>query len=168
MNVIPPPRPHQLLGLVAWLALSFATAAVGALASQDAGTFYGTLAQPAWAPPAWLFGPAWTVLFLGMAVAAWLVWRATPPRPPRILALTLFVVQMAANALWSWLFFAWRAGGVAFVEVLLLWALIAATLAAFWRVSRLAGLLLVPYLLWVTFAAALNWVLWRSNPASLG
>ena len=84
------------------------------------------------------------------------------------LALGLFVVQLVANALWSWLFFAWHLGGVAFAEVLLLWLLIACMLAAFWRIRPLAGMLLVPYLAWVTFASALNYVLWQLNPAILG
>lgn len=160
-------RSRQALGLLGWLALSFGTAALGALASRDAGSFYGALAQPSWAPPAWLFGPVWSVLFLAMAIAAWLVWR-TPTAPARTRALVWFVAQMAANALWSWLFFAWHMGGGAFAEIVLLWLLIAATLAAFWRIRRAAGLLLVPYLLWVTFAAVLNWVLWRANPATFG
>lgn len=156
-----------VLGLFAWLALSFVTAALGALASQNAPDFYAALAQPSWAPPAWLFGPVWTALFVAMAIAAWLVWR-TPPQPARTRALVWFVAQMAANALWSWLFFAWRMGGGAFAEIVVLWLMIAVTLAAFWRIRRAAGLLLVPYLLWVTFAAVLNWVLWRANPATLG
>jgi tryptophan-rich sensory protein len=159
---------HQAFGLAGWLALCFATSAVGALASASAGSFYAGLARPAWAPPAWLFGPVWSALFLCMAVAAWLVWRSPAAGRLRSIALGLFVVQLAANALWSWLFFAWRLGGAAFADVLLLWELIACTIVAFWRVSRPASLLLVPYLLWVSFAAALNWALWRANPGVLG
>ena len=109
----------------------------------------------------------WTVLFLLMAVAGWLVWRRHGVAGAR-LALGLFVAQMVANALWSWLFFAWRLGGPAFVEVLLLWALIAATLWTFWRLHRLAAVLLAPYLAWVSFAAVLNFTLWRMNPGLLG
>ena len=168
MNPTAASRPHQAFGLVVWLALCFATSAIGALASVSARSFYAELARPGWAPPGWLFGPVWTLLFLMMAVAAWLVWRAPQSSRSRSVALGLFVVQLAANALWSWLFFAWRLGGVAFAEVLLLWLLIAFTLAAFWRVKPVAGMLLVPYLLWVTFAAALNFALWRLNPALLG
>ncbi len=167
VNDAPLSRSRQTLGLLGWLALSFGIAALGAFASKDAGTFYGALAQPSWAPPAWLFGPVWSLLFVAMAIAAWLVWR-TPPQPARTRALVWFVAQMAANALWSWLFFAWRMGGGAFVEIVLLWLLIAGTLAAFWCIRRSAGLLLAPYLLWVTFAAVLNWVLWRANPTTLG
>jgi tryptophan-rich sensory protein len=168
MTAVPRSRTQQMLGLVAWLAACFATSALGAFASRDAGSFYRALERPEWAPPAWLFGPVWTVLFLGMAVAAWLVWRSGAQSAARTTALALFGAQLVANALWSWLFFAWRLGGPAFAEVLLLWALIAATLMAFWRISRLAGALLVPYLAWVSFAAALNWALWRANPGLLG
>ncbi|MCU0762532.1 MAG: TspO/MBR family protein [Hydrogenophaga sp.] len=157
----------QTFGLAAFLLLSFATASLGSVASISAAGFYADLVRPAWAPPGWLFGPVWTVLFLLMAVAAWLVWRRHGVSGAR-LALGLFVAQLVANALWSWLFFAWRLGGPALAEVLLLWALIAATLVAFWRLHRLAGWLLVPYLAWVGFAAVLNFALWRLNPALLG
>lgn len=103
-----------------------------------------------------------------MAIAAWLVWRAPAEPSDRRRALGLFVVQLAANALWSWLFFAWQKGGWAFAEVLVFWGLIALTCAAFWRIRPLAGALLLPYLAWVAFAAYLNWVLWQANPAVLG
>lgn len=168
MNEPAPSRSQQVVGLVGWLLVCFGTSAVGALATVNAGAFYESLVRPAWAPPAWLFGPIWTSLFLCMAIAAWLVWRSQAPRAARKLALQLFVAQLAFNALWSWLFFAWRLGAAALLEVLLLWLSIAATAAAFWRVSRPAGLLLLPYLLWVAFAAALNQALWRANPQWLG
>jgi tryptophan-rich sensory protein len=161
-----PTKPQQVIGLVAWLAAAFAAAAIGAVASIDAGSFYAQLERPFWAPPASVFGPVWTVLYLLMGVAAWLVWREQGTRH-RIAALTLFVAQLCANALWSWLFFAWRNGGVAFAEVLVLLALVAATLVAFWRVRRLAGVLLLPYLAWVSFASALTWAVWRANPTLL-
>lgn len=157
----------QIVGLFGWLLVSFATGGIGGLASVNAAGFYGQLAQPAWAPPAWLFGPVWSLLFVLMGIAAWLVWRVHGFRNARP-ALTLYAMQLLANALWSWLFFAWHQGALAFAEVLLLWLLIAATIASFWRLQRLAALLLVPYLAWVTFAALLNFTLWRLNPALLG
>ena len=157
----------NILALVGWLLLCFAVAAVGAFASAEAPTFYGQLVQPAWAPPAWLFGPAWTILFCAMAIAAWLVTCQRRVRPTRA-ALGLFVVQLVGNGLWSWLFFAWQLGAASFVEILVLWGLILATLVAFWRVRPLAGALLIPYLGWVTFAATLNFTLWRANPTLLG
>lgn len=162
------PRPNQALGLVAWLVLCIATSGIGALASANARSFYAVLVRPAWTPPGWVFGPVWSALFLAMAVSAWLVWRVPQASKARSVALGLFVAQLVANALWSWVFFAWNLGGVAFAEVLLLWLLIAGTLAAFWRIEPLAGMLLVPYLAWVTFASVLNYALWQLNPAILG
>ena len=158
--------PVQAAGLLAWLALVFVMAAVGALASAQAPVFYAQLAKPAWAPPAALFGPVWSLLYLLMAVAAWLVWRA-PVAPGRGAALALFVVQLLANALWSWLFFAWRDGALAFADVLLLLGLILATVGAFWRIRPAAGALLLPYLAWVGFASLLTWTVWRANPQLL-
>jgi len=154
----------QLVGLLGWLLAAFAAGAVGAVASVDAASFYAQLSKPSWAPPAWVFGPVWSALYALMGVSAWLVWRS--PRANGG-ALALFGAQLAANALWSWLFFAWHQGAPAAVEVLVLLALILATMAAFWRISRLAALLLVPYALWVSFASVLTWVLWRSNPGLL-
>ena len=157
----------QIAGLLAWLLATFITAAIGAAASMDAGAFYARLESPDWAPPAALFGPVWTVLYLLMGIAAWLVWREGGFRAARA-ALTLFLVQLALNALWSWLFFAWHRGGLAFADIVLLWMAIIATLVAFWRIRPLAGALLVPYLLWVSFATALNYATWRLNPQLLG
>jgi tryptophan-rich sensory protein len=156
----------QVAGLVAWLIACFIAAAIGAAASIDAGPFYAQLARPDWAPPASLFGPVWTGLYLLMGIAAWLVWRVGGFRAART-ALTLFLVQLALNALWSWLFFAWHRGGLALADIVVLWAAIAATLVAFWRIRPLAGALLVPYLLWVSFATALNLAVWRLNPQLL-
>lgn len=154
----------QVAGLLGWLLVVFVAAAVGAAASVDAPSFYAQLSKPTWAPPAGVFGPVWTVLYALMGVAAWLVWRS--PGPKRA-ALTLFGAQLAANALWSWLFFAWHRGALAAVEILVLLALIVAMIVAFWRISRLAALLMVPYLLWVSFASVLTWAVWRSNPTLL-
>lgn len=156
----------QVFGLVAWLAVVFIAAAIGAAASVDAGTFYAQLARPAWAPPAGAFGPVWSVLYLLMGVAAWLVWREQQS-PRRAAALALFLAQLCANALWSWLFFTWRHGAAAFVEVLVLLALIVATLSVFWRIRRLAAVLLLPYLTWVCLASALTWSVWQRNPTVL-
>lgn len=161
-----PSPTQQILGLLGWLALCFAIAALGAWASINASSFYGELARPSWAPPAWLFGPVWSALYFMMAVAAWLAWRERGFAGARG-ALTLFLVQLAANALWSWLFFGWKLGALASVEVIVLWALILATLMAFWRIRPLAGALLLPYLAWVSFATVLCITIWRMNPALL-
>jgi translocator protein len=161
-------RSQQTIALIGFFILCFATSALGALASINAKSFYGALVQPSWAPPGWLFGPVWTVLFALMALAAWLVWRSQPPSRAKSIALTVFVAQLVANALWSWLFFSWKLGGAAFADIVVLWALIALTIVLFWRFSKLAAAFLVPYLAWVSFAALLNWTLWRTNPAILG
>jgi tryptophan-rich sensory protein len=159
-------RQKQVAGLIGWLAVCFVAAAVGAAASVRAGSFYAQLARPEWAPPASVFGPVWAVLYALMGVAAWLVWRAGDTRAVRV-ALALFLVQLTFNALWSWLFFGWHLGALSVADILLLWALVLATVIAFWRVTPWAGLLLVPYFLWVSFAAVLNAAVWRLNPQAL-
>ena len=161
------PMWKQLFGLLGWLAVTFAAAALGGFASATAGDFYQQLARPAWAPPSWLFAPAWTLLYILMGVSAWLVWRERGFRHARI-ALLLFLAQLAVNALWTWLFFVWRLGALALVEILLLWVLILCTVVAFWRVRPVAGALLLPYLAWVAFASALTYAVWQRNPALLG
>jgi tryptophan-rich sensory protein len=160
-------RQWQVAALAGWLIVTFAVAAAGAIASADAPDFYGALAKPSWAPPASVFGPVWTVLYALMAFAAWLVWRCGGWAANRR-ALTLFLAQLVVNALWSWLFFAWRQGAWAFADIVLLWAAIAATVVAFARVQVLAATLLAPYFLWVSFAAALNYSVWKLNPNLLG
>ena len=157
---------QQAVGLVVSLLLTFAAAGIGAIASAEAGSFYEQLVRPSWAPPAWLFAPVWTFLYALMAVAVWLVWRAhgiAAARP----ALAAFGAQLAANALWSWLFFTWHQGALACAEVLLLWGLIVVTVVTFWRRSVVASVLLLPYLAWVTFASALTFAIWQLNPDSL-
>jgi tryptophan-rich sensory protein len=160
--VIPPSgRTRYGLALAGWLALTFLAAAFGGFFAP--GQWYASLAKPAWNPPAWIFGPVWTVLYAMMAVAAWLVWkRAGFGRQP--LALSLFLAQLLLNALWSPLFFGLRNPGLAFADILLLWLALLATVVVFWRTRRVAGALLMPYLAWVTFAAALNLAIWRLNP----
>lgn len=160
-------RPRQIGALLFWLAVSFCAAAAGGIASANAGTFYAQLSLPPWAPPAWLFAPVWTLLYLMMGVAAWLVWRERAVRPVKA-ALSLFVIQLIANGLWTWLFFAWQKGALAFVEIILLLVLIVATLLASRRARPLAGALLLPYLVWVAFATALTWACWTRNPQLLG
>jgi tryptophan-rich sensory protein len=159
------------LALVGWIALAGTAGAVGAVASLNAREFYGSLAKPAWAPPGWVFGPVWSTLYVLMGVAAWLVWRAVPAssagRDDRQRGLALFVAQLVLNALWTWLFFAWRRGALALGEIVLLWLAVAVTAWSFGRVRPLAAWLLVPYLGWVSFATALTWAVWQCNPGQL-
>lgn len=152
---------RSALVLGCWLMLCFAAAALGGFFPP--GSWYAALQKPPWHPPNWIFGPVWTALYTMMAVAAWLVWQrggwATQRR-----ALGLFLLQLALNAGWTPLFFGLQRPGLAFTEIVCLWLALAATLAAFRPVSRVAAWLLVPYLAWVSFAAALNFTLWRLNP----
>lgn len=150
----------SVLALLGFVLVSFGASLGGALFPP--GSWYAELAKPAWTPPSWLFGPVWTLLYLAMAVAAFLVWRL-PPSGRRTLALRLFALQLALNALWTPLFFGWHRPGLALVEIVLLDLAIAATLLAFWRLRRSAGLLFVPYLGWCLFATALNGALFWLN-----
>ncbi|WP_312400387.1 TspO/MBR family protein [Stenotrophomonas indicatrix] len=157
---------RQAVGLLGWAIVTFLAAALGARASISAADFYASLTLPAWAPPASVFGPVWTVLYALMALAAWLVWRQGGWRAAAP-ALALYLLQLALNVLWSWLFFGWKQGALAFADIALLLALIVATIVAFHRVRPAAAWLLLPYLAWVTFASALNYAVWQANPAVL-
>ncbi|HVM49550.1 MAG TPA: TspO/MBR family protein [Candidatus Acidoferrum sp.] len=148
------------LSLVGWLAACFLAASLGAVFMP--GDWYAMLKKPSWNPPAWIFGPVWTTLYAMMAVAAWLVWKRGGFAARRI-PLALFLAQLVLNAAWTPLFFGLHQLGFACAEIVSLWLLIAATLAAFRPLSRAAAWLLAPYLAWVSFAAALNFAVWRLN-----
>ena len=158
---------QQVVGLCGWLCLALAAAAVGGFASANAGAFYGDLIRPDWAPPAWVFAPVWSALYLTMGLASWLVWKAKGFCGARN-ALLAYGAQLIANALWTWLFFVWRQGALAFAEILLLWILIVVTIRLFAQVRLIAAMLLVPYLVWVTFASVLTFSTWNLNPDLLG
>lgn len=146
------------------LALVFIVAAVGGLATAGGlRDWYDGLDKAPWNPPDWVFGPAWTVLYVLMAVAAWLVAREGLDERAVQVALGLYLAQLALNLAWSWLFFGARAPGWALVDIALLCVLVAATVAAFWRVDTTAAWLLVPYLAWIVFATSLNvWIVLRN------
>ena len=151
------------LGLAVSLALSLGAGLVGGLATASSvKSWYPSLAKPAWTPPDWLFGPVWTLLYLMMGLAAWLVWRQAEAGRARR-PLLLYALQLLLNTCWSLLFFGLRSPGLALLEILLLWLAIAATLWAFARVRGWAAALLAPYLAWVSFAVALNFAIWRMN-----
>ena len=157
----PPMRPW--IGLVAFVAVCFAVAWLGsAVTTPKIAGWYAALAKPDWNPPNWIFGPVWSFLYLTMAVAAWLVWRQRGWGGAKW-ALLLFGIQLILNLLWSCLFFGLENPGLAFVEIIVLWAAILATTVTFWPRSKIAGLLLVPHLAWVSFAAVLNFTMWRLN-----
>jgi tryptophan-rich sensory protein len=149
--------------LALFLVICLATAGLGAVwTNLSVGDWYAAMEKPSWTPPNWVFGPVWTALYVGMAVAAWLVWRKNG-LADAWLPLLFFAVQLFLNAAWSALFFGMRNPGIAFADIVLLWIAILATIVAFGRVSNLAATLLVPYLTWVSFAMALNWSIWRLN-----
>jgi tryptophan-rich sensory protein len=154
----------ELAKLLAAIVACEAAGAIGALATGAAiDTWYRQIRKPSFTPPDWVFAPVWTVLYALMGVSLYLIWRAGARGRATGPALTLFAIQLVLNALWSFLFFRFRAPGVACVEIVVLWAAIALTMVAAFRLSRWAGLLLVPYLLWVGFAALLNGAIWRLN-----
>ena len=154
------PTKHPWLTLAVLIVLCFVVAGIGGLVTTPSiPNWYSGLVKPSWTPPSWVFGPVWSVLYLCMAVAAWLVWR----KGNALVPLTFFAVQLAFNAAWSWLFFGLHSPGAALIDIVLLWIAIAATTIAFWRRSVVAGLLFLPYLAWVSFAATLNFAIWRLN-----
>lgn len=157
---MPSRRWPALLGFVV---ITFAAASIGAIATNSSvATWYPTLNKPAWNPPSWVFGPVWSALYLMMALAAWRVWLRTE-HPGRLGALTWFFVQLGLNTLWSCLFFGLRNPGLAFAEVLVLWATLVVVLVKFARIDRLAAVLWLPYLAWVSFASVLNGTVWWLN-----
>lgn len=153
-------RSHDLLGLAVWVVLTFG---VAAFASQfEPGEWYTNLAKPAWTPPGWLFGPVWGTLYFAMSIAAWFVWRE---RHTTVVTLPLafYLMQLVVNGLWSWLFFGNRWIGLASVNLIVLVILVAITAAMFLKVRKAAALMLIPYLLWISYASALNFQIWRMN-----
>ena len=153
-----------VVGLILCVAVSFCAGLVGSQFTGPAvATWYGSTNKPSWTPPSVLFGPVWSALYLMMGIASWLVWRrAGFSRVSG--AMTLFALQLIFNAAWSGIFFGLRRFDLAFFEIVILWALIFATVVAFWRHDARAGLLLLPYLGWVSYAGALNFAIWRLNP----
>ena len=150
---------RRSLGLLGFGAAAAAAALIGGLGVAGTADEYSSLRQPSWAPPSWLFGPVWTVLYVMIAVAGWLVWRRTGWTS----ALTVYAVQLVLNAIWTPIFFGFGRYGLALVDIAVLWLLIGATIWLFRPGSRLAALLLIPYWLWVTFATALNFAIWHAN-----
>ncbi|MGI5860644.1 MAG: TspO/MBR family protein [Myxococcales bacterium] len=151
-------RMRSILGLLGFLAVTFAIGFGGAALAPGAGvgTWYESLPKAPWNPPGWIFGPVWTALYVLMSVAAWLVWRARGSLRAVSFPLSLYALQLVLNGLWTLLFFGQQLVVAALVDIVALLVAIAVTLGAFWRVRRAAGALLVPYLAWVAFATSLN------------
>lgn len=153
-------KPTLLLGLAGWLVASLAAGWIGSQFMP--GARYQGLAKPAWTPPSGVFAPVWTVLYVLMAVAAWLVWRRAGFKGAGV-SLSLFLAQLVLNALWSYLFFGMHRADLAFLEIVVLWAVILCVVVLFWRQAPVAGALMLPYLAWVAFASCLNFALWQMN-----
>jgi benzodiazapine receptor len=147
--------------LLVCIVVCLGAAGIGSLLTTPSlRPWYEGLSKPRWNPPNWLFGPVWTILYLAMAIAAWLVWRkAGVTAAP----MQLFLTQLVLNVAWSALFFRLRSPGLAFTEIVILWFAILATTIEFWRAVPAAGWLLLPYLIWVGYATALNFSIWRLN-----
>lgn len=151
--------PSQWWALGGFLLVVVVVALIGGLSAGTASNEYQFLNQPAWAPPAWVFGPVWTLLYFLIAVAGWLVWRKIGFG----VALWVYTFQLILNALWTPLFFGADRYDFALADIALLWVAIGATILLFWRASRLGAWLLVPYWAWVTFATVLNFAIWQMN-----
>jgi translocator protein len=148
-------------GLAGWLLLCYG--AMWAGSHQPPGEWYARLAKPGFTPAGWFIGLVWLILYTTMAVAAWRVWRREGFAGARA-ALTLFLIQLVLNAAWTYVFFGLHSPGLALAEIMLLWAAILLTLLAFWKKDRAAAGLMLPYWLWVSFAAWLNFAIWQLNP----
>jgi tryptophan-rich sensory protein len=152
---------NQWLALAGFIVLSLGAGFIGGFATQNSiDTWYATLDKPSWNPPNWLFGPVWTLLYIMMGIAAWLVWKTKDRIGP---AMVLFGVQLVFNLAWSLIFFGLRSPGWALIEVAFLWGSVLLTMLAFFGRQTVAGWLFVPYLAWVSFAAVLNFAIWSLN-----
>lgn len=159
MTTVDIPRAHRWWALAAFAAAVAIAAAAGGLGVAGTAAEYDSLRQPAWAPPSWLFGPVWSLLYAMIALAGWLVWQRVGFTAP----LWLYTAQLVLNALWTPIFFGAGQYGLAFADIAVLWVLIVATIVVFWRIRRAAAALLLPYAVWVTYAAALNLAIWQLN-----
>jgi len=153
-----------VIKLIVCLALTFSAAFIGSIFTRDAvNNWYATLNKPSFTPPDWLFGPVWTILYILMAISAFIVWQKGLANPAVRIALTIYLIQLILNGFWSVIFFSLKLPWLAFIEIILLWSAIVFTILMFARVSIIAALLLVPYMLWVSFAAVLNFSIWLLN-----
>lgn len=157
-------RPANWLKCVIAIAGSQLAGFIGAVFTMPAiATWYAALNRPFLSPPNWVFGPVWTILYTLMGVAAFLVWRQGLQLARVKQALRFFVLQLCLNSLWSMLFFGFQSPGIAFLEILILWSMILVTIMLFFRCSRVAGWLMIPYIVWVSFATYLNGSIWLLN-----
>ncbi|MBU0686843.1 MAG: tryptophan-rich sensory protein [Candidatus Margulisbacteria bacterium] len=154
----------NIITILVWIIIAFIPGAFGALfTAPNIQSWYITLNQPVFTPPSWLFGPVWTLLYISMGVAATLIWEKRKENKMVKAALVIFFAQLFINGLWSMIFFGQHQILQALFQIILLWFLILATIIKFYQINTLAGLILIPYLLWVSFAALLNYSFWTLN-----
>ncbi len=153
----------SVLRLIIAISICLGIGGLGAIATTpEIQGWYQTLTKPTWNPPPWIFGPVWTTLYILMGIAVWRVCDLASWRDTR-LAIAIFSIQLFLNLAWSWIFFRWHLVGWAFVDLLLLWIAIVISMILFAKHSRLSALLLLPYLIWVSFAGYLNFTIWNLN-----
>ena len=156
-------RPARYLALLGFLAAAFIAGGIGSAATfENVRSWYPSLQKPSWTPPNWLFGPVWTCLYVAMSVAAWRVWQRSEGSAART-ELTLYAAQITLNLFWSIVFFGLRNPALGLIDIVLLWSLLLTMQIRFFRADRIAALLWLPYLLWVSFATALNASIWWLN-----
>ena len=158
-------KPKQILKFLVALVVCFGASGLGALfmAGDSVNTWYAQLQKPSFTPPDWIFGPAWTILYLLMAISVFLVWNKGLDYPKVKQSLGLFLIQLALNAIWTPLFFGFHLILPALIDIIILWFAILATILAFKRISLHASILLIPYLIWVGYATILNGSMWYLN-----
>lgn len=155
---------RDLIKLIASLLVCQLAGFLGSLVtSPSIPVWYASLEKPSFSPPNWVFSPVWITLYALMGISLYLLWRQDSKVPKVQIALFLFIVQLILNVSWSMVFFGLRLPFLAFIEILLLWAAILLTIVKALKVSKTAGILLLPYILWVSFAAVLNFSLWFLN-----
>jgi len=153
----------QIIKVVISILIAQAAGLIGSVfTASNVRGWYTTIARPSWNPPSWVFGPVWTALFTLMGIASYIIWKHRD-LPYARAALVFYVIQLILNVLWSIFFFGLKNPGLAFVEILILLALIIVTTVLFWKVKPVAGALMLPYIAWVSFASYLNYTIWRLN-----
>lgn len=155
---------NNTVKLIISIGVSLLAGVIGSLFTVSSlPTWYEGLVKPVLNPPSWVFGPVWTILYVLMGISLWLVWKSGSNVSEKKRAIALFLAQLILNAIWSPIFFGARSLGNALVVIVLLWAAVVLTILIFTKISRLAAWLLVPYILWVSFAVYLNFSIWQLN-----
>lgn len=155
-------RTNSVLTLIICIAIPLVAGSVSGMLTSKTDGWYDSLTRPSFNPPGYLFGIVWPVLYILMGISLYLIWKSQPGNL-RTMALCVFAIQMILNFLWSFIFFRFHRIGWAFAEILLVWISIVVMIIVFYKISRTAGLLQIPYLLWVTFASILNGSYWLLN-----